>query len=894
MVSLSSPRPVAAAANVGNHSGEATPRDISLNSNRYGDSAEMSPENSIMVGTAAGYADNEKTETAAVKVVVRLRPSLTDEEMQDRSVFVVTPNGKAVETADGSYCFEFSKAFPEETSQEVIYNYVGRPIIDAVLGGYNGTILAYGQTGSGKTFSMMGPSLTGSDGQQGIVPRAAQQVFDYVSAVGACEGDGFPSLDTEFTLRCSFLEVYREQMRDLLRPEQQKLRVKELPQLGLYVDGLSREHVNSKAEVMNVLRVGLRARSVARTRQNQHSSRSHAIFALHVEQRTTACTTTGGRNTEKLGKLTLVDLAGSEKVSKSECVGKTLEEAKKINWSLTALGKVIDSLVEQRSHVPYRDSRLTRVLEETLGGNCRTTLLVTASACSQHYDETLSSLRFATRTAKVRNHVKVNYMYSSDQLLGLVAQLRRDLVNAKKQIAHLSVAAQARRPEMMRRHSKKNPGLRAKRYTWAGITDSIGGSSGVMSTRLSYSGSAPTMYQQQVRGGTNAAAEDDDQRRQSVTGGSSLIDIDEMSCLNPTSTFPSSMASGRSPLSSRSCSSASSDGGDEFGDPSSLSLRGLGNRPAEDEVWRPLAIASREAVISMEAALVAQEQALDEARLLFTCEKPHETPSMTDSVAGRFRSLRHAVDARQLHWRLHLERQRTECLALELEMRKGYSEELERTLEERTSRLREMVSLMQLSPDSNSELKGLGNHRLNLDALRRAPMPRQASASGDDSPLRVAGTGDTGEVASSSSGMPTASCTPQDPTPVAGCSGHAGLEPSAAPLSFDTLDQLQAELARREFQIAELASELGTRDVRISSLRHEATIKDTLLKRLGQETVRRAQGSDEGVEVLLREAMMALSGMLSQEQSVVASAGAVGERVLPPADRPWPFLPAKR
>ncbi|CAE7321793.1 kif5 [Symbiodinium necroappetens] len=152
--------------------------------------------------------------------------------------------------------------------------------------------------------------------------------------------------------------VYKEKMQDLLRPNSEMLRVKELPQRGLFVDGLSREYVTCASDVMAVIRAGLRTRAVGRTRCNNYSSRSHVVFVLHVEQQSL-------QGEERLGKLTLVDLAGSEKVSKNECVGETFEEAKKINWSLSALGKVIDALAEQRSHVPYRDSKLTRVLQES-------------------------------------------------------------------------------------------------------------------------------------------------------------------------------------------------------------------------------------------------------------------------------------------------------------------------------------------------------------------------------------------------------------------------------------------------------------------------------------------------------------------------------------------------
>ncbi|CAE7264163.1 kif5 [Symbiodinium sp. KB8] len=172
--------------------------------------------------------------------------------------------------------------------------------------------------------------------------------------------------------------VYKEKMQDLLRPNSEMLRVKELPQRGLFVDGLSREYVTCASDVMAVIRAGLRTRAVGRTRCNNYSSRSHVVFVLHVEQQSL-------QGEERLGKLTLVDLAGSEKVSKNECVGETFEEAKKINWSLSALGKVIDALAEQRSHVPYRDSKLTRVLQEsfkqvTIAENLSTCPKLTAAA----------------------------------------------------------------------------------------------------------------------------------------------------------------------------------------------------------------------------------------------------------------------------------------------------------------------------------------------------------------------------------------------------------------------------------------------------------------------------------------------------------------------------------
>eukprot|EP00434_Breviolum_minutum_P015980 symbB.v1.2.014087.t1/scaffold1016.1/size143805/5 len=203
----------------------------------------------------------------------------------------------------------------------------------------------YGQTGSGKTFSLFG-RLTHPE-LRGLAPRAAEDL------VQQCL-----SSDTEeSSIQCSFLEIYRERMRDLLHPSNQSLRIKEIPHHGLMVDGLTQDNINSSGDILKTLDTGNAWRSVAATRQNQYSSRSHAIFTLYVSRRSL----TDSR--ERTAKLSLVDLAGSERVSRSHCVGETLEEAKKINASLTALGKVIDALVERRTHVPVKVTLLDVYVE---------------------------------------------------------------------------------------------------------------------------------------------------------------------------------------------------------------------------------------------------------------------------------------------------------------------------------------------------------------------------------------------------------------------------------------------------------------------------------------------------------------------------------------------------
>jgi len=653
-----------------------------------------------------------------VHVVARFRPPLTADEEQDGRGFVVNPSGRSIESMDGAYHFELDQAFEEDASQEAIYDYVGRPVVCDVLDGYNGTIFAYGQTGSGKTYCMFGPDAH-RNGLQGVVPRTAEQVFDLIEAS--------TDENTEFTLRCSYLEVYREKMRDLLDPDNKSLKVKELPQRGLFVHGLTREYVTCAGEVMHVVRTGNRARAVGRTLVNEHSSRSHAVFMIQVEQR-------APDGSERLGKLTLVDLAGSEKVAKSGCVGDTLEEAKKINWSLSALGNVIDALAEQRSHVPYRDSRLTRVLEEALGGNCRTTLLVALSPLMQHYDETISSLRFATRAKAVRNHAKVNYMYSADQLLLLVAQLQRELAGANKQIAHFSLKSGEKFPESQQERPKEEQRRRRSEPAWQ-------------------RGKVRRLPLDKLQGDFKG---DDDAEASKNGSGAPKSPSGDTSC-----------GSARSLASS---GSTSEEPGPE------------GAAPFQnDEAWRPLALAARDAMKSLQEALMAQEKALEEAGLMRADQNQHSGTSQPsgssssgtaaraqqgapESGAGgppagrscasnaspgagqegaptldnaalseRWRALRHAVDARSLHWRLQVERHKTETLALELEMRKKHTEELEKDLEKFSSRLAVMFQ--------DGSLEGKASEHLSESLRRLLPGVGKSSAGGSSSSVISGGGG---------------------------------------------------------------------------------------------------------------------------------------------------------
>lgn len=369
----------------------------------------------------AQSADNpENSQASAIRVVVRLRPPLSPEEPE--LAFTAEPGG-VVESADLQQRFHFDRSFGGEASQEEIFGEVGVSVVEDALRGYNGTILTYGPTGSGKTHCMFG--LHQPLCEEGIAPRVVRKVFDQ----GLCAGEkGGLQLedDSELFVEVSFLEVYREQVRDLLRPESGTLQIKEQLHRGFCVEGLLQQGVSSVEEALQLLRSGLRLRVSANTQMNVQSSRSHAICVLHLRHRAVS----GLRRS----KLTLVDLAGSEKVHKSGLQGENLEEARKINASLSALGLVIDALADRRPHVPYRDSRLTRLLEDSLGGNCRTTLLIACSPSAAHAAETLSSLRFGARASRVLNIARINLSGlgtdADRQLLQRIASLRRELASA--------------------------------------------------------------------------------------------------------------------------------------------------------------------------------------------------------------------------------------------------------------------------------------------------------------------------------------------------------------------------------------------------------------------------------------------------------------------------------
>ena len=362
---------------------------------------------------------------ANVNVICRFRP-MNEMEITNGNeqvcVFTSPTSLQFYSTRErNNYKFNFDRIFQPSSTQEEIYSYGVKGIIDSVLNGYNGTVLAYGQTGSGKTYTMQGE--IGNEKTKGIIPRMIKHVFDYIHEQNS---------SSEFMLKVSMIEIYQEKIRDLLDISRVNLPIRQDSIKGIYVDGCSERYVGCPRDVLNALELGANNRVQAATNMNEHSSRSHSIFILTINQ------TNKKEGFSKIGKLYLVDLAGSEKISKSGVTGFNLIEAEKINLSLTTLGRVIYNLTDGKSqHVPYRESKLTRVLQESLGGNSKTCLIITCSPSIYNESETLSTLRFGERAKKIKNKPKINKEVTVAELQKLISQLKENLKKANARITQL-------------------------------------------------------------------------------------------------------------------------------------------------------------------------------------------------------------------------------------------------------------------------------------------------------------------------------------------------------------------------------------------------------------------------------------------------------------------------
>lgn len=340
----------------------------------------------------------------SVKVVVRCRPMNKKElaasyekvvSVDVKLGQILVRNSREAAASELSKVFTFDSVYDWNSKQIDLYDESFRPLVDSVLQGFNGTIFAYGQTGTGKTFTMEG--VRHDPERRGVIPNSFEHIFTHISR----------SQNQQYLVRAAYLEIYQEEIRDLLSEDQsRRLELRERPDTGVYVPDLLSIVPRNVQEIENVMNVGNQNRSVGATNMNEHSSRSHAIFLITVE-----CSELGpdGENHIRVGKLNLVDLAGSERQSKTGAQGERLKEATKINLSLSALGNVISALVDGKStHIPYRDSKLTRLLQDSLGGNARTVMVANIGPASYNVEETLTTLRYANRAKNIKNKPRIN------------------------------------------------------------------------------------------------------------------------------------------------------------------------------------------------------------------------------------------------------------------------------------------------------------------------------------------------------------------------------------------------------------------------------------------------------------------------------------------------------
>lgn len=353
-----------------------------------------------------------------IKVVCRFRPINDRERSMNLGLCVeFPPDPKQVhinstsEPGNSPLKFAFDYVFPPGTDQALVYEAAAKPVVESVLEGFNGTVFAYGQTGSGKTFTMTG--CVDDERLKGIIPRMITTVFTDIAAA---------SEHVEFSVKVGYCEIYLEKIKDLLNPAKNNLKVHEDKVRGVFIADLTEEYVSDEQEVYNLMKIGQSNREVGFTLMNEGSSRSHSLFILTITQNNTS------DFSAKSGKLYLVDLAGSEKVGKTGAEGKRLDEAKNINKSLSALGQVINALTDGKSsHVPYRDSKLTRVLQDSLGGNSKTALIITASPSAYNEPETISTLRFGIRAKAIKNKPTVNKEYTVAEMKVLLAKAEAEI-----------------------------------------------------------------------------------------------------------------------------------------------------------------------------------------------------------------------------------------------------------------------------------------------------------------------------------------------------------------------------------------------------------------------------------------------------------------------------------
>ncbi len=389
-----------------------------------------------------------------IKVVVRVRPFNRREldraakcvvRMKDAQTILVPPpeaeerlrGSKGGKINDGQKVFAFDKSYwsfdmkdPHFAGQDNLFEDLGTPLLDNAFQGYNNCIFAYGQTGSGKSYSMMGYGE-----EAGVIPRICHDMFERIT-------DMQKDKNLSCTVEVSYLEIYNERVRDLLNPSTKgNLKVREHPSTGPYVEDLAKLVVRSFQEIQHLMDEGNKARTVAATSMNETSSRSHAVFTLTVTQRRHDVETR--MDTEKVAKISLVDLAGSERATSTGATGARLKEGAEINRSLSTLGRVIAALADlsmgkkrNTSMVPYRDSVLTWLLKDSLGGNSMTAMIAAISPADINFEETLSTLRYADSAKRIKNHAVVN----EDPNARMIRELKEELAQLRSKLGSGRIA----------------------------------------------------------------------------------------------------------------------------------------------------------------------------------------------------------------------------------------------------------------------------------------------------------------------------------------------------------------------------------------------------------------------------------------------------------------------
>jgi kinesin family protein 11 len=349
-----------------------------------------------------GGKRSKKDKKVNVQVVVRMRPPSEQEHAINNPTVVSTigMTEMAIRHKSSRRLFTFDRVFGQYANQEEIYTASVKPLVEEVLSGFNCTVFAYGQTGTGKTHTMEGDiSKKDITRMSGVIPRAVHTIFRELEKQEAAE----------YSVKVSFLELYNEELADLLGLEENASQTLKLLEgdKGLAIPGLEEVMAGSAADVFELLRKAQAARHTAETLMNKNSSRSHCVFTLTVH---TKQTTIDGQDIIKTGKLHMVDLAGSECVARSGAKGERANEAGNINKSLLTLGRVINALVDRLPHVPYRDSKLTRLLAESLGGTSKTVVIATVSPCAISVDESMNTLDYANRAKNIKNKPQANKM----------------------------------------------------------------------------------------------------------------------------------------------------------------------------------------------------------------------------------------------------------------------------------------------------------------------------------------------------------------------------------------------------------------------------------------------------------------------------------------------------